>query len=280
MRKLTSKAHRPDVLPSMTTDLSTDFPGIDPDQPIFRIFPLWYFEEALRLRQLVLVRPRKWQDPFDREPIVVVTDKGTNPWTQSPVRPCKDAVFGQCWSATKDSDTLWRAYSRVLLDPHANRNVHPSEEGVQVATTPRKLLKAVRAAPEFPNGCWLIRPVRYEPAMLIGQYIADAVGAKGLDAFVDGESLTELLVRKRVSFAHESEIRLFLIDSDAGPNHNELAKVSIDPIDLFDEVAADPRLVAFERIEREEKARSLGYTGSFRHDDLYQNVLYEIVLEN
>ncbi len=40
----------------------------DPDPkntPIYRIFPLWFFEELLRLKQLVLVPPHLWEDPFE-----------------------------------------------------------------------------------------------------------------------------------------------------------------------------------------------------------------------
>lgn len=37
----------------------------DRDAPIYRIFPLWFLEEALRLRQLVLARPSSWEDPFE-----------------------------------------------------------------------------------------------------------------------------------------------------------------------------------------------------------------------
>lgn len=32
---------------------------------MYRIFPLWFFEEVLRSRQLVLVAPHRWEDPFD-----------------------------------------------------------------------------------------------------------------------------------------------------------------------------------------------------------------------
>jgi len=38
--------------------------SLDPNQHIYRIYPLWLFEEAIGSRQLVLASPRKWQDPY------------------------------------------------------------------------------------------------------------------------------------------------------------------------------------------------------------------------
>ncbi|HEV8413037.1 MAG TPA: hypothetical protein VGQ49_05550 [Bryobacteraceae bacterium] len=117
------------------------FIALDPDEQIYRIFPLWFFEEALRLKYLVLAPPSKWDDPFELMPERSVIDIDGE---QTPLQTLLKLVFAQCWSRTKESDTLWRAYSRVSKDPHAGRNIHPREEGVQVRSTPRKLLDALR----------------------------------------------------------------------------------------------------------------------------------------
>ena len=36
-----------------------------PDDPIHRIFPLWFLEDTLRRRKLALASPRRWEDPFE-----------------------------------------------------------------------------------------------------------------------------------------------------------------------------------------------------------------------
>src|SRR5579871_782472 len=94
------------------------FVGIkDIDEPIYRIFPFWSFEEALRLRQLVLVSPQKWEDPFEKLPErIMITNTLTSPWTQKAISDSLKPAFGQCWSRNRESDTLWRAYSKFSRD--------------------------------------------------------------------------------------------------------------------------------------------------------------------
>src|SRR5437899_11074100 len=54
-------------------------------------------------------------------------------------------AYAQCWSFEGQSDALLRAYSRVTRDHITHRNVEPKYEGVQVRTTPRKLISALNA---------------------------------------------------------------------------------------------------------------------------------------
>jgi hypothetical protein len=254
--------------------------GIEnPELQIFRIFPLRYFEESLRLKLLVLVPPQNWEDPFERLPEhSVITDTRTSPWSQIPLADFLKPAYGQCWSMNQDSDTLWRAYSRVLKDPHANRNTCPSEEGVQVRTTARKLLSAlVHWSPsDHRHSCFLGR-VRYMPDSDIQQYIANQVGLAGEQAFESGAARAQLLFLKRPPFRHEEEIRLVYVEQRNVPRQ-DLIRVPIDPSALFDEVTFDPRLATFERVERERTTRALGYQGPFGDSGLYQGRLLEIVV--
>ena len=89
----------------------------DPDAPIYRIYPLWFFEEALRLRQLVLVAPERWEDPYEilTSRVMIVYGR-TAPGEQRPLGPLLRPAYAQCWSNTRESDTLLRAYSRVVIE--------------------------------------------------------------------------------------------------------------------------------------------------------------------
>ena len=110
------------------------------DTPLFRIYPLWFFEEALRVKKLVLIPPHKWEDPYELLPwCVSVTRISGKTILENKIRP----VYAQCWSAKHESDTLMRAYSRVSKDFHHNRNILIRDEGVKVRTTPRKLMEAI-----------------------------------------------------------------------------------------------------------------------------------------
>ena len=118
----------------------------EPDGPIYRIFPLWFLEEALWLRQLVLVPRASWEDPHEvlEKRIAVSVYNGGVYQRQVMIGEGLPQAFAQCWSATPESDALLRAYSRVVKDTHFQRNTCPRDEGVRVRSTPRKLLQALR----------------------------------------------------------------------------------------------------------------------------------------
>jgi len=128
--------------------------GIEnPDEPVYRIFPLWYFEEALRLRQLVLVNPAVWEDPYEVLPErLMLQDLRPDNFKEKMFNVFLRPAYAQCWSRTKESDTLMRAYSRVVLDSHHKRNTTPETEGVRVRSTPRKLLAAMSIWKESNTG--------------------------------------------------------------------------------------------------------------------------------
>jgi hypothetical protein len=249
----------------------------NPELQIFRIFPLCRFKESLRDKELVLVPPQNWEDPFEQLPErSIITDTRTSHWSQ--ISLVLKPAYGQCWSMNQDSDTLWRAYSRVLKDPHTNRNTCPGAEGVQVRTTARKLLSVlVHWSPfDHRHSCFLGR-VQYMPDSAIEQYIANKVGLAGNRAFESSPARTKLLFLKRLPFRHEQEIRLVYVEQ-RNVSRQDLIHVPIDPSDLFEEVTFDPRLATFERVEREQIARDLGYQGPFGDSGLYQGRLLEIVV--
>jgi len=250
----------------------------DPDQSIYRITPLWFFEAIIRLRHIVLVPPAKWEDPFEQLPErCLVTDTSTRPYSQKPIGSLLRPAYGQCWSRVQRSDTLWRSYSRVIHDVHSDRNRCLGEEGVQLVSTSRKLLGALAAWSPFDasQSCF-IGSVRYTAENVINQHLGSLV-SKGIEHFAVGRNRAELLLVKRPAFQHEAEVRLVYVEHRDVPHMNHI-QVPVEPNALFDEVSFDPRLAPFERREREQRARDLGYTGPFGADDLYEPCLLEIVL--
>ena len=88
------------------------------------------------------------------------------------------------------------------------------------------------------------------------------LAAVGPAAIGRGDHRADMLFLKRGYFRHEDEARLLAIFD------NPLAvfepyRVQIDPNRLFTKIEFDPRLITFERREREAKARELGYEGEF-----------------
>lgn len=252
----------------------------DADAPIYRIYPLWLFEEALRLRQLVLVAPERWQDPYEiLTARVMIVYERTAPGEQQPLGPLLRPAYAQCWSNTKESDTLLRAYSRIVKDPHVGRNTCPCDEGVRVRSTSRKLLQGLEAWSPSPaaKSCF-IGSVLYADGDHILQELTNLVDRHGTEALSEGRLRAALLLLKRSAFQHEAEVRLIYIqtrDVPAAP----LVRIPINPSEIFDEVTFDPRLAEFERRERETVARSLGYTGAFAESDLYTGQALLVMLD-
>ena len=252
----------------------------NPDDPVYRIFTLWFLEETLRLKQLILVQPQLWEDPYELlAESVAVVDKSTTPWRQVFLERHLRPAYAQAWSRTRESGTLLRAYSRVVKDPHFGRNTCPRDEGVRVRSTPRKLLAVLRAwCPTDADRTCFIGSVQYLPRERLLQHVANLVGSRGPEFFSAGRPRAELRLLKRHEYSHEAEVRLIYVeerDSVAG----KFVQVPFEPNDVFEDINFDPRLLTFERNERETVVRSLGYTGSISTSDLYQRTLLEIVPE-
>jgi hypothetical protein len=250
------------------------------DAPIYRIFRLGHFREAIQNRELVLVPPNRWDDPFES-----LLTKCAISYQSQPQRPqeffdkIRKPLYAQCWSMVQESDTLWRAYSRVVKDRASNRNIYPIDEGVQVRSTPRKLLNALMnwCTVNPPESCFL-GCVKYMSRQEALQYIADEIGRGRLQAFPGGLGHAESVLFKRSAFSHEAEVRLIYVDHQQNQSQLGLLRIPIDPNDLLDEIIFDPRLATFERKEREDEAQKLGFSGSIGTSDLYQNVLLDIVI--
>ncbi len=194
--------------------------------------------------------------------------------------PYLKPAYAQCWSKTEESDTLLRAYSRVVKDPHFGRNIDPRQEGVRVRTSVSCLIGASQDWARALSGvsCF-IGAVQYGTAAEIKQHLVNLVDQFGPAKLGVGQLRAKLLLLKRKAFSHENEIRLICVDERKVEQLNVL-RVSVAPNELIEEVTFDPRLPTFERKEREEAIRSLGYTGQFGSSDLYQKLFIELPLPN
>ncbi|PMS43542.1 hypothetical protein [Vibrio parahaemolyticus] len=255
--------------------------GIDnPDMPIYRIFPLWFFEELLRVKKLTFVLPRSWEDPYEIiGDAIAVSYVEDGERKQDIINQELPPVFAQCWSATPESDTLLRAYSRVIKDSHSKRNICPKDEGVRVKTTPRKLMHSLLLnTPKTLYGTWFMGAVNYLDRQSLFNYIGNTIRKHGLKVYSNPNYRAKLLLLKREAFSHENELRVLFVQSEIQSTRS-LLQVQIEPNMVFDEVSFDPRLDLFERKEREDVVRKLGFLGSINNNDLYQRVLLQISID-
>lgn len=246
------------------------------DRPLYRIFPLWHFEDMLRVRRLVLVSPSLWEDPREDIPASVMMERPDR--SQKALSSYLNPARCQCWSFEYESDSLLRAYSRVTIDPLHSRNCEPRNEGVMVRTTPRKLSKTLSdRAERATRGKFYLGRVEYLAREETSNRVVNILARKGPIEIGRGENRAQSLLLKRKAFAHEDEVRLIWV-SDDKRKLNEVMTVNVNPNDFIDEVTFDPRLIEFERRERQTSATALGYKGAFADTGLYQRALYQTPL--
>ncbi|MDR6834249.1 MULTISPECIES: hypothetical protein [unclassified Sphingopyxis] len=248
----------------------------DLDRPLYRIFPLWHFEDMLRVKRLVLVSPNLWEDPREDIPASIMMQRPDH--KQKELNGYLHPARCQCWSFEGKSDSLLRAYSRVTIDPLHGRNSEPRNEGVMVRTTPRKLNRALSDwAGRVAWGKFYLGRVEYLEEEDACQKVVNNLANQGPVNIGRGENRAQSLLLKRKAFSHEDEVRLIWVCDDKREIDKAMT-VNINPNDFIEEVTFDPRLVRFELVERQQRAKALGYTGALTEPDLYQKTFFQTML--
>jgi hypothetical protein len=248
----------------------------DLDRPLYRIFPLWAFEDMLRVQRLLLVPPGFWEDPLEDIPASIMMQRPDG--TQKPLSEYLHPARCQCWSFESGSDSLLRAYSRVTIDPLHKRNSDPRNEGVMIRTTPKKLSQALTAwANRVTWGKFYLGRVEYLANNAASQKIVDILAKEAPVEMGRGEFRAQSLLLKRQAFAHEDEVRLIWVCDDRREVDKPMT-INVDPNEFIEEVTFDPRLIRFELLERQQSAKALGYEGSFAESGLYQRTFFQTVL--
>jgi hypothetical protein len=246
------------------------------DRPLYRIFPLWAFEDMLRVRRLVLVPPSYWEDPREDIPESIIMQRPDN--KQKGLSSYLNPARCQCWSFESESDSLLRAYSRVTIDELHKRNTEPRNEGVMVRTTPRKLSEALTEwADRVTWGKFYLGRVEYLPHEEASQKIVNILSNKGPVEIGRGENRAQSLLLKRQAFSHEDEVRLIWV-CDVQRDVPKPMTVNANPNDFIEEVTFDPRLIRFELLERQQSAKALGYEGAFAESRRYMRALIQTPL--
>lgn len=240
------------------------------DGPIYRIFPLWCLEESLRLRNISLVQPRIWDDPFESIENLISFEQPNG--DQIEIAKGLPPIYAQCWSTTQESDTLLRAFSRVDKDARFRRNTCPRQEGVQVRSTPRKLMHALLAQGFSNSGTAYVGQVLYDERDGIYEWIGKTIRENGVGAFGTPDLHALLYLLKRTAFEHESEVRLLFIKNEVATGDDRI-EMTIDPNQLFEEIQFDPRLEPFEIEERKKVFCALGYLGEMGRSELYHKTM-------
>ena len=149
-------------------------------EPIYRITSLHHYLDDLRSGQTRLASPHRWDDPLD-DPISWMAFEeldATGHVSQTPAQSVLPPVYAQSWSATQESDALWRAYS------HETAKGSGEFDAVQLRSTPARLLGALQASVPDPDRGF-VGWARYEHPDQVAQAIVDRADAAGYLSFID-----------------------------------------------------------------------------------------------
>lgn len=214
---------------------------LDFDTPVYRIFSLDRFLSMLKDKQLCLVKPRLWDDPFENFLMNAegVLDDG-RPVSFEPVR---ERYYGQCWSLKEECDGLWRNYTNYYSCQKCTESDFTKRHGkkpisVKVRSTVGKLMDAFYdEKAEFHSLSYFIGKVRYLELDEIIDYLK-------MENVTDTTNIGQVLslMIKRKSFAYEEEVRLIYSspDNGYGKSKSDIHLFSINPDIVFEEVELDP----------------------------------------
>ncbi|MCR9137173.1 MAG: DUF2971 domain-containing protein [Alphaproteobacteria bacterium] len=215
---------------------------------VYRVMPLNRFYELFSKKQNVLVRPSKWEDPFEN---FILNAPARLPDGTTVSFGFNNDFYGQCWTKLTSSDALWRIYS-------------PDKTGVRVRTTVRKLLTTLQA----PHGEWAHEQAFIGKVLYLGDKKLVAFGNEVFRDGLNSRALAETLLVKRIAFRHEREIRLLYFEKDKA--QKDIYAYHINPHALIDQVMLDPRLQRNDfNAKRDEIHRRTGFKGKILHSLLY-----------
>lgn len=228
----------------------------DLDRPIYRIMSVDRCLECLRNKQLTLVRPKKWDDPFEN---LLLRAKVKLPTGElGDMRSISNCVYGLCWTTHRETDAMWRIYSKTKDEVI---------DGVRVRTTPRKLLSALKAAHlTFGDVQCFIGRVKYQSKE---DLLRSLTNLPWMESNASG--LAESLMYKRREFSHESEVRLVHIANDGGVSPtDDFYRFPIDPNDLFEQAILDPRMERADYHKFSSQLKSEGFRNKIGQSMLYR----------
>ncbi len=222
---------------------------------LYRIFKFEDILDILINKEITLVNPSLWEDPYES---FILKCKATKPNGENiEIESVQKQFFGQCWTLEEESDAMWRIYSQ-------------DKTGVRVKSTFNKVFSIIYDDNEDKSmATSYISKVKYMEEKEMKEYFSNPENTKLLS--LNGKWLVYLQSIKRKAFAHEREVRLmfFLGDSNSEEIGNKVKKFKVAPNDLIEEICFDPRLE--ERLYEVYKKtlEKIGYTGKITKSKLY-----------
>lgn len=225
-----------------------NFDDIKPHRCIYRITTVRRFVEGLQSRDNVLVRPGKWDDPFEG---YILNAYGVLPDGAMVAFRLRHNYFGQCWSLHRETDLMWRAYSR-------------NEDSVKLRVRADRLHDSLHLHLQgSPNCHAYLGRVSYQR----GGEFRDTLRS-GCHFGSPSESQARTLLVKRYGFRSEREVRLIAYAEQTPAS--DILRYPVDWNALVVEAVLNPRMSAPDVAKAKSEIRAAGYLGRVIQSGLYK----------
>ena len=205
---------------------------------LFRIMPLERFLQMLYTGKNVLVRPSMWEDPYEkviRKSVIKSEDKEI-PFDET-------RWYGQCWSKSKESDGLWRVFTK-----------NSNSRAVKIKTDSDTIKKSLNYI-ENSELAFFLESVKYPEEKsenlknaLVDLFRFDWLWENGYtfslknDFFENDPNVfaAPMLLTKRYQFKHEEEVRLLCYSKKTSEAKTFEYDIKWMMPDFIKEVVLDP----------------------------------------
>lgn len=242
----------------------------NPEKMLFRVMPLDRVMEILEKNRWAFVSPTLWNDPFEKA-FLEAEYKHNNSTFSLPIKPSKGSseelnytLFSVCLTETKESEAFWKTYS-------------PNGDGIRITLNASQLKASLSKIRDYDV---YIGKAVYEDYETLYRFQKDAPFWKELKAKETNETHLKLLLKKRLPFKYENEIRVLLLRKI--PMSKSVAKVKIaNTKNLIKGIKLDPRMGTYMAKMVKEAFISKGFTAEMiRKSRLYSKPDSTITFKN
>lgn len=231
--------------------------NLDLSEDIYRIFNFEYFISDLKKNILTLVRPSKWDDPFEN--FLLNAEGVLEDGRSVSFENIRNSYYAQCWSLNEECDGLWRNYKGQ------------KEFAIKIKTTTKKLFNELYDFNDkFHTLNYFIGEVEYVSDKDIVDFFENKVDFFN---YQSGVELPQTMLIKRKSFSYEKEIRIIAKNSTTSSD-----RLSIQTTfnNWIDEIIFDP-WVSIDLFEiKKQELIDAGYTGKISRSNLYDKPIFRV----
>lgn len=205
----------------------------NPNQLLYKVMPLDRVLEMLEKQRWAFVSPTLWIDPFEKAFILAEFNHNGIKFNL-PIKPKNLAgkptyqLFATCLTETNESEAFWKTYS-------------PNSDGIRITLKPFVLKTALSNLQNFDV---YIGKALYEDYNDLYRFNGDEELWNKLNSKTINESHLNLMLKKRLPFEFENEIRILLVRKKS--MSLSITKVLIKSIkELINNITLDPRMGPF-----------------------------------